>query len=156
MPHIRPIAICVFQRQDKILVFEEYDFVKKQTFYRPLGGGIEFGETSEEAIRREMMEEINAEVTDLKYLCALENIFVCNGKPGHEIVMVYDGQLVNPGMYEQAEMSGVEADGNPLRVLWKRLDEFSPESPLYPDGLLEILCSRQINEEARIQKVDRL
>jgi len=142
MPHIRPIAICVFQHQDKILVFEEYDFVKEQTFYRPLGGGIEFGETSEEAIRREMMEEMNVEVTDLKYLGTLENIFVCNGKPGHEIVMIYDGRLVNSGMYEQAEMSALETDGNPLRVLWKRLDEFSPESPLYPDGLLEMLCSR--------------
>jgi len=146
MPHIRPIAICVFQHQDKILVFEEYDFVKKETFYRPLGGGIEFGETSKEAIRREMMEEMNAEVTELKYLGTLKNIFVCNGKPGHEIVMIYDGRLVNSGMYEQAEMSALETDGNQMRVLWKRLDEFSPESPLYPDGLLEMLCSRQINE----------
>jgi 8-oxo-dGTP pyrophosphatase MutT (NUDIX family) len=142
MPHIRPIAICVFQHQDKILVFEEYDFVKKQTFYRPLGGGIEFGETSAETIRREMMEEINVEVTDLKYLGTLENIFVFNGKTGHEIVQVYDGQLVDPGMYEQAEMSALETDGNQMRVLWKRLDEFSPESPLYPDGLLKMLCSR--------------
>ena len=146
MPHIRPIAICVFQHQDKILVFEEYDFIKKQTFYRPLGGGIEFGETSEEAIRREMMEEMNVEVTNLKYLGTLENIFVFNGKTGHEIVQVYDGRLVNSGMYEQAEMSALETDGNQMRVLWKRLDEFSPESPLYPDGLLEILRSRQINE----------
>jgi 8-oxo-dGTP pyrophosphatase MutT (NUDIX family) len=146
MPHIRPIAICVFQHQDKILVFEEYDFVKKQTFYRPLGGGIEFGETSEEAIRREMMEEMNVEVTNLKYLGTLENIFVFNGKTGHEIVQVYDGRLANSGMYEQAEMSALETDGNQMRVLWKRLDEFSPESPLYPDGLLEMLRSRQINE----------
>jgi ADP-ribose pyrophosphatase YjhB (NUDIX family) len=146
MSHIRPIAICVFQHQDKILVFEEYDFVKKQIFYRPLGGGIEFGETSEEAIRREMMEEMNVEVTNLKYLGTLENIFVFNGKTGHEIVMIYDGRLVNTGMYEQAEMSALETDGNQMRVLWKRLDEFNPESPLYPDGLLEMLRSRQINE----------
>jgi 8-oxo-dGTP pyrophosphatase MutT (NUDIX family) len=142
MPHIRPIAICIFHHQNKILVFEEYDFVKKQTFYRPLGGGIEFGETSEETIRREMMEEMNVEVTDLKYLGTLENIFVFNGKTGHEIVQVYDGQLVDSGMYEQAEMSALETDGNQMRVLWKRLDEFSPESPLYPDGLLKMLRSR--------------
>ena len=142
MPHICPIAICVFQHQDKILVFEEYDFVKKQIFYRPLGGGIEFGETSEEAIRREMMEEMNVEVTNLKYLGTLENIFVFNGKTGHEIVQVYDGRLVNSGLYEQAEMFALETDGNQMRVLWKRLDEFSPESPLYPDNLLEVLRSR--------------
>ena len=139
MSHIRPIAICIFRNQDKILVYEEYDFVKEQTFYRPLGGGIEFGETSEETIHREMLEEMNVEVTDLKYLCTLENIFVFNGKPGHEIVVVYDGRLVNSGLYEQAEMSGLEADGNPLRVLWKRISEFGPDVPLYPDGLLEIL-----------------
>jgi len=139
MSHIRPIAICVFRNQDKILVYKEYDFVKEQTFYRPLGGGIEFGETSEETIHREMLEEMNVEVTDLKYLCTLENIFVFNGKPGHEIVVVYDGRLVNSGLYEQAEMSGLEADGNPLRVLWKRISEFGPDAPLYPDGLLEIL-----------------
>ena len=146
MPHIRPIAICVFQHQDKILVFEEYDFVKKQIFYRPLGGGIEFGETGAETIRREMMEEMNVEVTNLKYLGTLENIFVFNGKTGHEIVQVYDGRLVDPGMYEQAEMSALETDGNQMCVLWKRLDEFNSESPLYPDGLLEMLHSRQINK----------
>jgi hypothetical protein len=40
---IRPIAICVFRHKDRILVAEGYDPVKKQTFYRPLGGVIEFG-----------------------------------------------------------------------------------------------------------------
>jgi len=88
---IRPLAICVFCNHNRILVAEGYDPVKKQTFYRPLGGGIEFGESSEHTIHRELMEEIGAEVSDLKYLGTLENIFVFNGEPGHEIVMVYDG-----------------------------------------------------------------
>ncbi len=41
---IRPIALCVFLNNNRILVNEGYDPVKQQTFYRSLGGGIEFGE----------------------------------------------------------------------------------------------------------------
>jgi 8-oxo-dGTP pyrophosphatase MutT (NUDIX family) len=137
---IRPISICVFRNEDRILVFEAYDPAKKQTFYRPLGGGIEFGERSDETVRREMMEELNAEVTGLNYLGTIENIFTFNGTPGHEIVQVYDGRLANSKLYEQAEMSGMEAGGESFKVLWKRLAEFGPgEPPLYPDGLLGLL-----------------
>ena len=141
MSHIRPIAICLFSHNDNILVSEEYDPSKGKTFYRPLGGGIEFGEHSTETIHRELMEEIGARVKDLVYLGTLENIFVFNGIPGHEIVQVYDGALVESGLYEQAVISGHEADVNlPMRVIWKSLDEFGPgKSILYPEGLLELL-----------------
>ena len=76
MSRIRPIAICLFRYENKILVAEGKDPIKDQTFYRPLGGGIEFGERSEETIRREIREELNEEVTALRYLGTLENIFV--------------------------------------------------------------------------------
>jgi 8-oxo-dGTP pyrophosphatase MutT (NUDIX family) len=136
---IRALAICIFRNGDKILVFEGYDPQKDQTFYRPLGGGIKFGERSDETVYREIKEELGEEVTDLCFLGTLENIFVFNGTPGHEIVQVYDGRLVNSKMYEQAEMSGVEADGGQFKAFWKRLDEFNLQTPLYPDGLLEML-----------------
>ncbi|MBI1855207.1 MAG: NUDIX hydrolase [Chloroflexi bacterium] len=136
---IRPLALCVFLYQNKILVAEGHDPEKNQTFYRPLGGGIEFGERSDETVRREIMEELNAEVSDLKYLGTFENIFVFNGQPGHEIIQIYDGRLVNSGLYEQAEMFGHEAGAGEFKVVWKRLDEFNQHAPLYPDGLLELL-----------------
>jgi hypothetical protein len=44
MPQIRPIAICIFSYNDKILVCEWHDPSKAETFYRPPGGAIEFGE----------------------------------------------------------------------------------------------------------------
>jgi len=138
---IRPLAICVFRHNDCILVNEGYDPVKQQTFYRPLGGGIEFGETSEQTIQRELMEEIGAEVRDLKYLGTLENIFVFNGTPGHEIVQVYDGVLKDSGLYEQAEVEGKEADVNEsFKTVWKRISEFvEGKSTLYPSGLLDLM-----------------
>jgi 8-oxo-dGTP pyrophosphatase MutT (NUDIX family) len=138
---IRPLAICVFRNRGRILVAEGYDPLKKQTFYRPLGGGIEFGEYSEQTIRRELMEEIGAEVHELKYLGTLENVFVFNGAPGHEIVQVYDGVLIDSGLYEQAVIEGNEADvDESFNAVWKSLDEFGEEkSILYPTGLLELL-----------------
>src|SRR5215212_2467761 len=80
---VRPLAICVFRHNDRILVAEGYDPVKGETFYRPLGGGIEFGEPSVDTICSELMEEINVEVDreSLKYLGMVENIFHFNGTP---------------------------------------------------------------------------
>ncbi|MGD8404473.1 MAG: NUDIX domain-containing protein [Anaerolineales bacterium] len=141
MSQIRPLAICLFSHNDKILVSEEHDPAKGETFYRPLGGGIEFGEHSTNTIHRELMEEIGAQVKNLVYLGTIENIFIFNGIPGHEIVQVYDGKLVKFGLYEQAVISGHEADVNlPMKVVWKGLDEFGPgQSILYPEGVLEML-----------------
>ncbi|HNK63611.1 MAG TPA: NUDIX hydrolase [Anaerolineales bacterium] len=141
MPHIRPIAICVFRNHNRILVFEGYDPAKEQYFYRPLGGGIEYGEHSQQTVAREIKEELGAEVRDLRYLGAVENIFTFNGKTGHEIVQIYDGIFVDPDLYHRAEMEGMEDSGERFRVMWKDLDEFNSKTPLYPDGLKEMLQS---------------
>jgi 8-oxo-dGTP pyrophosphatase MutT (NUDIX family) len=141
---IRPLAICVFRHNDRILVAEGYDPIKKQSFYRPLGGGIEFGEKSEDTVRRELLEEVDAEVGEVWYLGTLENIFVFNGTPGHEIVQVYDGVLKESRLYEQAVIVGKEAEINEsFTAVWKNIDEFGAgKSILYPTGLLELLNSK--------------
>ena len=140
MNQIRPIALCVFHNKNRILVFEGLDSIKEETFYRPLGGGIEFGESSEDTVRRELKEEINVDVGKIRYLGMLENIFTFNGNSYHEIVMIYDGALIKPGLYEQAVIVGKEANGEEIRAVWKNLDEFAVgKSILYPVGLLEML-----------------
>jgi len=140
MNQIRPIAICVFRNNDRILVFEGHDQIKGETFYRPLGGGIEFGESGEAAVRREIMEELHSEIEGLKHLGFLENIFVHDGRMGHEIIMIYDGGLRESGLYDQAVIEVVEANGERVRAMWKNLGEFGEgKSILYPTGLLEML-----------------
>jgi 8-oxo-dGTP pyrophosphatase MutT (NUDIX family) len=140
MNQIRPIALCIFRNNDRILVFEGHDPVKGETFYRPLGGGIEFGERSEDAVRRELKEELNVDIADLKYLGMLENLFTFNGNSYHEVVLIYDGTLTESGLYEQALLLGKEANGDDIRATWKGMQEFeSGKSILYPNGLLELL-----------------
>jgi ADP-ribose pyrophosphatase YjhB (NUDIX family) len=139
---IRPIAIGIFRRDDQILVFEGYDPALGETFYRPLGGAIEFGEYGHQALAREVREEINAEVENLRYLGLSENLFECAGQQGHEIVLIYEGDLVGSAIYEQDVMTGREDDGSPFKVLWAPLARFRRgEAPLYPDGLLELLLA---------------
>lgn len=140
MNQIRSVALCIFRNKDRILVFERYDKAKDEIFYRPLGGGIEFGERSEDAVRRELKEELNVDIADLKYLGTLENLFTFNGNSYHEVVLVYDGTLTESRLYEQALLLGKEANGEDIRAMWKSLNEFdSGESILYPHGLLELL-----------------
>jgi 8-oxo-dGTP pyrophosphatase MutT (NUDIX family) len=141
MNRIRPLAICVFRHNNCILVAEGYDPVKNQHFYRPLGGGIEFGEYSEQTIQRELKEEIGAEVSELIYLGTVENVYVFNGTPGHEIIQIYDGVLKDPELYGMTEIIGREGDiEDSFRAVWKPIDEFGAgKSILYPTGLLELL-----------------
>ena len=86
---IRPIVLGLAIKNNKILVCKGFDTVKNQTFYRCLGGGIEFLENSETALKREFQEEISANITVGNFLGVSENIFTYNGKPAHEIIFFY-------------------------------------------------------------------
>jgi len=139
---VRAIAICVFRRQESILVFEGHDTTKRQTFYRPLGGTIEFGELSRQTVIREIREEIDAGITNLRLIGTLENLFTFEGQPGHEIVLVYEADFTDMTLYHRTLIVGQEDDGGHFNALWKPLADFaSGQSPLYPDGLLELLLT---------------
>jgi ADP-ribose pyrophosphatase YjhB (NUDIX family) len=142
---IRPIVLCVFSHNDRILVSEGYDHIKQEAFYRPLGGGIEFGESSRQAIIREIREELAQEVSSLKLLGTVENIFTYNGESGHEIVFVYDGKFVDPSVYQKTNIIGVE-DVEQFTAIWMPVASFRNHvSPLYPTGLTELLMKKGEN-----------
>lgn len=138
---IRPISICLFRNGCRILVSEDFDSVKQDYFCRPLGGGIEFGESSRDALIREVKEEINLEIENLRLLHIMENIFVCEGQQGHEIVFVYDADFVNTALYQQEEISGYEEDTNHhFKAKWLTVEEMQERGlRLVPEGLAEKL-----------------
>ncbi|WP_053367884.1 NUDIX hydrolase [Bacillus sp. FJAT-27245] len=137
---IRAIAICVFRKGDSILVFEGFDEVKKDYYYRPIGGGIEYGETSCDALKREVLEEIGASITNMNFLGAVENIFTYNGDLGHEIVFVYDAEFVEKSFYEKSSFVGYEDNGAHFTLFWKPISDFTENKlRLVPEGLLTLL-----------------
>ena len=90
---IRPIALGLAIKNNKLLVSEGFDKVKNETFYRCLGGGIEFLEKSEEALKREFLEEINVDITVKDFLGISENIFTYQGKKAHELILFYSIEI---------------------------------------------------------------
>ena len=136
---IRPTAIALISWEDKILVLEYCDKVTQEYYYRPLGGGINFGEYGKQTIEREIKEEIGAKIYDVRYLYALENIFVCDGKPDHQIILVFDAKLEDKSLYGKT-LEAIEDNGEKFSASWKSLHEIQQEGrPLYPDGLPEKL-----------------
>jgi 8-oxo-dGTP pyrophosphatase MutT (NUDIX family) len=143
---IRPIAICLFYNKGKILATVGYDKKTKQKYYRPIGGGIEFGETSQEALVREIIEELNEEVKNLKKLGIIENIFTYCGQAGHEIVFVYDGQFKNKDIYSKKKIIFSD-NGEKDEAIWLDLKKIpNKKIPLYPDGLLSLINKKIKNK----------
>jgi ADP-ribose pyrophosphatase YjhB (NUDIX family) len=136
-PQIRAIALAVVRRGDEILVFEGWDETKQETFYRPLGGGIEFGEPAAEAVRRELREELGVELSNVTLLGVLENIFTAFGRPGHEIAFVYSADVVDPAIYTVDDVGRVLDEDS--AVMWQPLTRFDGEAVMYPPGLLDLV-----------------
>lgn len=132
----RPMSLAIIRNsKGQILVSPGYDKVKKESFFRLLGGGIEFGETSLIALRREFKEELDVELTACKLLGVVENIFSFDGLTCHEIIFVYEASFLDTSNYNIREFSILEADSeskDQFKAIWLDPKEFS-SSIIYPD-----------------------
>jgi ADP-ribose pyrophosphatase YjhB (NUDIX family) len=138
---IRPIALAAVRRGDDLLVYEGVDRVSGRRIYRPLGGGVEFGERAADAVRRELLEELGAELAGVTLLGVLENVFQWEGRPHHEIAFVFAADLADRSFYERDELGRVlDADDE---VSWQPIARFVRPDPavpaLLPPGLLALL-----------------
>ena len=137
---IRPIALGLIEYEGHIFVSAGEDPKTHEAFYRFLGGGIEFGETSQSALSREFQEEIQATLTEIEYLCCMDNIFTYNGKPKHELVQLFRAKFVEPKFYQlQAKFRLVE--GNFIKqAFWlEKAKVLSGEARLVPESCLKFL-----------------
>ncbi|MBW4603299.1 MAG: NUDIX hydrolase [Calothrix sp. FI2-JRJ7] len=137
---IRLIALGLIRNgSNQVFVSEGYDPVKQNTFYRAMGGGVDFGETSLEALKREFQEEIQAELQNIRYVGCLENLFTFNGKPGHEIIQLYECDFVDPKYYELQRQEFTEGERKKVAV-WVDINRCkSGELRLVPEQFLEYL-----------------
>jgi ADP-ribose pyrophosphatase YjhB (NUDIX family) len=119
---IRVITVCVIRIRDSILILGGYDTIEGRHFYRPPGGEVEFGETTEEAMKREIREELSLGISSLKLLGVLENIFIYEGEKGHEIVYVYEVRFTDVSAYERDRFELLEDSGEVWSVRWRKLE----------------------------------
>ena len=134
---IRPIALGLAIKNNKLLVSEGFDKVKNETFYRCLGGGIEFLEKSEEASKREFLEEINIDITVKDFLGISENIFTYQGKKAHELILFYSIDISDENYKEEYKV--IDDHGETI-AKWIDIEEFKNKNKiLYPEEVFKYI-----------------
>ena len=138
MPAIRNISVGLPVKDGHVLVLFGRDVSKGQDFYRAIGGGIEFGERADEALRREFVEELGVELDGSRLLAVAENIFTYEGSPGHEIAHVFAVDCAAlDALPLDAELHVLD-EGSPVR--WVPVDSLRDGArPLFPAGAPEAL-----------------
>ena len=136
---IRPIAISIIKNQDKILVYERKDEISKKKFFRLIGGCIEFGEPSKEALIREFQEELSLDIINIQLLGIFESIFKFNNKQMHEIVYLYNSLFKAKEIYSKKSIIGYEGERKFDGIWVPRVDFINKKEIIYPEEILKYL-----------------
>lgn len=125
-------ALGLFQHNGRVLACPGYDPVKDEHYYRLLGGTMEFFETGEETMRREIQEELKSDIEDLQYLGLVENRFEYKGERGHQITFLYSGNLANKDLYSQEKIPILDTKAS-VEAEWVLVkDILEGRTKLYP------------------------
>lgn len=147
LSHIRVKALGLHWRAGRLLAAEVYDDAGRIKGVRPLGGGVEFGETSRTAVIREFKEELGIDIVVGGDPVFFENIYIHEGSLGHEVVALFDVTFLVGTFEGQDSIVFHEDSGEACIARWFDLDTLNlkdgPE--LYPAGLKAYLLAVQSN-----------
>jgi len=136
---IRPIAISIIRNNDLILVYERIDDISKEKFYRLVGGCIEFGELSKDALKREFQEELSLEIKNCKLLSTFESIFTFNTVKMHETVFLYASDFKDSNVYNKKNIEGLEGSRK-FNAVWISVSDFlNKKYKIYPKEIVKYL-----------------
>lgn len=140
-PSLEVKVLGLAWRGRELLVSEVEDSKGRVKGLRPLGGRIEFGETREQALRREFGEELGCEVNLSGGWHAFENIYQHEGATGHEFVFAANITLADQSLYGQDRFRYLESDASDCWALWVDPSALPAGTDLYPDGLGQLIAA---------------
>ncbi len=136
---VKAFALLLDPTGTRHVVWRGADETKQPpAFHRLIGGHVEFGESSSDAIVREVREELGVDLLDPQLLGVLENRFIYHRSPGHEVVFLYTGRLSDFGTVPN-QGAWFADNGEPIWVEWRSLVDEPVDIPLYPEGATELL-----------------
>ena len=134
---IRLKTLAWIEENGELFVVRNHDRVKGDDYYRPIGGSVNFGERTVDALQREVLEELGTTISITGEPLILENIFTCDGKAGHEIDYLYPAEFGSQEFYERRIFDLVEEGGARFDALWVSIDEcLDGKYRLVPEELL--------------------
>jgi len=131
---VRVVAIGLLRFEDRLLVAEVRNDDGSVKGWRPLGGGVEFGETSEQTLRREFLEETGFAIEIAGPPTVIENLYEHEGHTGHEIIFVYEITTSDPKAVERDRFV-INENSQDVWVEWVAVERFAAGERLLPDGL---------------------
>lgn len=133
---IRNTVRVLIRRDDKVLMlYGEYD---GEGYYFLPGGGVEFRESLEDSVKREVGEELDVKVIDHKFISTIENIFVLDGMPCHELLHLFQVELSDYGKFIDGTV--MDADIYPASYKWLSKEEIiANELVVHPEDVLKYI-----------------
>lgn len=140
---IRFVALGAVWREDELLVFEGESPETGEPFYRLLGGAIEFGEHSRDAVVREFEEELGVEFADPTPVGTFERVFTFDGESAHEVWRVYEGHIVEDWPFDRESFTYVEPEFDTEHLArWMPVERLRDEgTTFYAPAVLDALAS---------------
>lgn len=136
MPTIRPTALCLFEHEGRLLLQEFVNRRTGQLFYRPFGGGVEFGERAASAVRREILEELGAEITTPELLAVIEDLHDLGEGPRHNLIFLFRARLLDEALTRVPEFRMIDNQSE-HRAVWHPIGPLQRgEIVLHPPELL--------------------
>jgi 8-oxo-dGTP diphosphatase len=152
IPPIRNAARAVILQNNNILLLRKDGYEQGERFALP-GGGQDLGETLEQALHRECLEEINTrvEIHDLVYVADYFKPRETEPPSTRHLVEFLFACTV-PGDYVPS--NGHHPDKHQVEVVWAALDQLAT-MPLYPRSLVPYLTvSRQNSGSVYLGTID--
>jgi ADP-ribose pyrophosphatase YjhB (NUDIX family) len=141
-PAVRVIALGLHWRGDSLLAVEIPDDTGRIKGVRPLGGGVDFGETWQVALAREFQEELGVEVEIGAEAIIMENIYTHEGHTGHEVVFLAEVKFPKGAFAGESAIHFQEDNGDGYIARWFPLADLDDgKLSLYPAGLKERLLA---------------
>ena len=137
---IQSVSLGLIIYKTSILSYKVIDKTSNKTFFRLIGGHIEFGEKSKDALKREFKEEIDENIVNVRLLEVFENLFFYKGEKQHEFVSLFKCDFLNDKMYDKKEIIGHEGPDRVFIASWVPVDEFKNNKKiLYPPEILKYI-----------------
>ncbi|OGZ33539.1 MAG: hypothetical protein A2Y98_01230 [Candidatus Portnoybacteria bacterium RBG_19FT_COMBO_36_7] len=115
MTNIASVVRGIILKEDKILLCK----LKGADYYFFPGGRIEFGETAQQALERELKEELELSAEKFEYIGTIENFFSEKGNKYHEINLVF---------HVEAENATDKTPEDHLEFFWKDINKLVGEN----------------------------